>query len=394
MSRWIVPPTPSLQRRFLRRRGAFEPSTAFGPGRITTDLFWARNAIFHGLGMVGLAAGQTVLVPAYVCRSVPEAILAYGAAVEFYRVDRDCRLDLEDIERRIRPGVGAVLAVHYFGMPQAQMSALRESCDRRGLFLIEDCAHILPRPDVDDGPGRYGHISVFSWRKFLPVYDGATLSVCRSVARRRAELARSPIGMQLRSTKDVVDRCRATAQAALAGPKNASDILHPVAAPMAECGESRHIDERPVPLAAVDPNGDLFRPDAVTLPMTWTSRAIRNRSDTAAISEIRRCHWRVLLEATRSSPVTQPLFGELAASSCPWIFPLRFTGLQDAHVLLRRRGIPAATWGGVRPASLPSRMHHETDDLYREIVFLPIHQGLTHSCLTAIVSAMQELASG
>jgi hypothetical protein len=367
----------------------------FGPGRVTTDLFWARNAIFHGLRIVGLAPGHTVLVPAYICRSVPEAILGYGAAVEFYRVDRSCQLDLEDIERRIRPGVGAVLAVHYFGVPQAQMRMLRDLCDRRGLFLIEDCAHTLPRSDVDHGPGRHGHICVYSWRKFLPVYDGATLSTELSAAGRRISLAGAPSVLQLRSAKDVLDRWRATGGAQTAQPGAGTERAVQTTPMGGDGWEPRRAIKRRESLAAVDPNGDAFRPDTVDLPMTWASMAIRNISDLTAVGDVRRRHWQFMLDATRSWDSLQPLHGELEDSCCPWIFPVRFVSVQDAHVLLRKRRIPAATWGGVRPEILPAGAYPEADELYRELVFLPVHQGLSSNDLATIVTeVLAVIASG
>jgi hypothetical protein len=76
---------------------------------------------------------------------------------------------------------------------------------------------------------------------------------------------------------------------------------------------------------------------------------------------------------------------------CPWVFPLFFDGLANAHLLLRSRGIPAVTWGGVRPPAINSVNFPEADFLYDNLVFLPVHQNLTAEALHQVVEAVHEV---
>jgi len=115
-----------------------------------------------------------VLVPAYICASAVEPIEAFGAKVVFYEVGRDCLPDVSDLEAKIDDRTRAVLAVHYFGFP-CGIRQIRKICDRHGLSLIEDCAHVLRGEDGGQPLGTFGEASVFSWRKFLPLYDGGEL---------------------------------------------------------------------------------------------------------------------------------------------------------------------------------------------------------------------------
>jgi perosamine synthetase len=70
-----------------------------------------------------------------------------------------------------------VLVVHYFGFPQPIVK-IKEFCKERGLYLLEDCAHVLQgRTEEGIVLGTSGDISIFSWRKFLPVYDGGQLVI-------------------------------------------------------------------------------------------------------------------------------------------------------------------------------------------------------------------------
>ena len=65
--------------------------------------------------------------------------------------------------------------VHYFGFPQ-DMAAIAELCREQRLYLIEDCAHVFgAQPALE--LGKHGDVSVFSWRKFLPLFDGCDLLI-------------------------------------------------------------------------------------------------------------------------------------------------------------------------------------------------------------------------
>jgi hypothetical protein len=47
------------------------------------------------------------------------------------------------------------------------------------MVLIEDCAHVLCGESEGEPIGTIGDAAVFSWRKFLPLYDGADLVLNR-----------------------------------------------------------------------------------------------------------------------------------------------------------------------------------------------------------------------
>jgi perosamine synthetase len=111
-------------------------------GNAVQHLFWARNAIYHGLSALGLNPGDNVLVPAFHCTSVVEPILQYGAEVKFYDINLDVSPDLEDLRSKIDRKTRAILAIHYFGFPQP-IQKFRELCRAHKLYLIEDCAHVL-----------------------------------------------------------------------------------------------------------------------------------------------------------------------------------------------------------------------------------------------------------
>jgi dTDP-4-amino-4,6-dideoxygalactose transaminase len=363
MEPFIIPRDPQLGLRFLTARA--RRTAPAGPGT-RHRLFWARNGIFHALRAFQVPAGARVLVPAYLCASAVEPILAYGAAVEFYAIRPDLRVDLDDLAARIGHDTKAVLAVHYFGFPQP-MTDLRQLCDARGLWLLEDCAHVLTG-EIDGRPlGTVGDASVFSLRKFLPLYDGAELRVnfdrpgfriawCRTtplfalkVAKNLVEMTSGPLGRALRGRLSVgAWRDRLCS----GGPTGDAHVL------------------------AMDTNSTSFDPAMVDMPMSAMCCFIADHSDVPAIVAQRRRNYHRLQRGLATTGAVAFALGELPTAVCPWILPVFFPGIEQAHLRLRARGIPAVTWGGVRPLGVSAAEFPAADFLYDRLVFLPIHQGL------------------
>lgn len=100
----------------------------------------ARAAIRSACDVLRIGGGDEVLVSAYNCGSEVDPVLASGADVSMYRVDHNCAVDLASIEGRISPRTKAVYVTHYFGFPQRAIVDLKSLCERKGLYLIEDCA--------------------------------------------------------------------------------------------------------------------------------------------------------------------------------------------------------------------------------------------------------------
>jgi dTDP-4-amino-4,6-dideoxygalactose transaminase len=96
-------------------------------GRPVLHLFSGRYALYHGLRLLKIEPGDTVLVPAYHCAVLVDPLVHHGARVRFYRVDRETRPDFDDLEARIAVTARAVVAIHYFGFPQP-IAQLRELC--------------------------------------------------------------------------------------------------------------------------------------------------------------------------------------------------------------------------------------------------------------------------
>ncbi len=135
---------------------------------------FGRHALVEGLIIAGVKKDDRVLLPGFICRDVLSAVNSIGALPSYYAVDKEFKIctSLDDL-----PHAKVILAVNYFGFAQ-NLSPFREYCNRTGAILIEDNAHGLFSQDED---GRFlgtrGDIGIFSFRKTIPIPDGAALVI-------------------------------------------------------------------------------------------------------------------------------------------------------------------------------------------------------------------------
>jgi dTDP-4-amino-4,6-dideoxygalactose transaminase len=144
----------------------------------------------------GIGPGDEVIVPAFTFVASASAARYVGAEPVLCDVTIPLafNIDVEDVERRITSRTRAVIAVHFCGYP-ADLAALRELCDDRGLVLIEDCAQAIGARF--DGSGRrvgtVGELGAFSFfsKKQLCVGEGGMVTTAEEPLAERVRLLRS-----------------------------------------------------------------------------------------------------------------------------------------------------------------------------------------------------------
>lgn len=379
---WLLPQEPSPGWEFFAFLPKLELKGSSGPG--ACRFFWARNAIYHALGALKISRNAHVLLPAYICKTAVEPFVAYGTEVEFYGIDRNCQPDLAEIESKIGPRTEAVLAVHYFGFPQ-EIRAFREICDRHNLALIEDCAHVLRRKTPEIALGAYGDASVFSWRKFVPVYDGGDLSLGKSHSFPQINWQKESQAFTLKVTNSLANRM-------------IDHSPHPLARTAAITIESAkriwkclQVTGPKDALAFLDSNSPSFDHELVNRPMSRMSRWLFRHSDMDGIVSRRKENYLYLENLLRPMKGIRLLHENLPPDVCPLILPLFFDDLPNAHFHLRSLGIPATAWDFVKPQELDLRRFPNAAFLYDNLTFLPIHQSLTRESLNLIGAAVQEV---
>ena len=101
-----------------------------------------RTAIEMGLRAMGIGAGDDVLIPAFVCRSVIDAVLSAGARPVFADIDETLNVTATSIDAALTPRTKCVIVAHLFGAAAAidEIEALLAS---RGIALMDDAAQAL-----------------------------------------------------------------------------------------------------------------------------------------------------------------------------------------------------------------------------------------------------------
>src|SRR5690349_14384894 len=198
---FVVPREQFVSLEFLSWMGENQPSPRTHHARLSFLL--GRHAIFHGLRYLGIAAGDEILLPAYICAAAVEAVKATGATPVFFQVRRDCSFDLDDAERRVSSRTRALVVVHYFGFRKS-LDQANEFARRYDLFIVEDSAHVLENTFQENGEN-VADVSIYSWRKFLPTFYGADLVFNRNHGIKNPPGRRVPLSFELRTIKRILD---------------------------------------------------------------------------------------------------------------------------------------------------------------------------------------------
>jgi dTDP-4-amino-4,6-dideoxygalactose transaminase len=179
------------------RTQAFEQGLADFVGTPHAVTVSSGTAALHlALLAAGVGAGDEVIAPAFTFVASASAARFVGAEPVLCDVKSaaDFNIDPVDVERRITPRTRAVVAVHFCGYP-ADVLALRELCDERGLILIEDCAQAIGARIDDAGRqvGTVGELGTFSFfsKKQLCVGEGGMVTTASDELATQVRLFRS-----------------------------------------------------------------------------------------------------------------------------------------------------------------------------------------------------------
>lgn len=133
--------------------GEIEPFARALAGRLgheeAVPFAFGRMAFYAILRAIRIEPGDEVVIPAFTCRVVADAIAAAGGRPVYVDIDADTmNMDLRLLGSSLGPRTRVVVAQHTFGSP-IDVAALRavllerlaESTDR--VLVVEDCAHAL-----------------------------------------------------------------------------------------------------------------------------------------------------------------------------------------------------------------------------------------------------------
>ncbi len=122
-----------------------------------------RYAIKIALKTLGTRAGDEVILPAFICSSVGEAVIETGATPVFADVAKDdINIDPNGIKDLITNNTKAIVVAHIFGIP-AQIGRLIELSQAQNIPIIEDCCQSFGAKYGGKLTGTWGNFGVFSF---------------------------------------------------------------------------------------------------------------------------------------------------------------------------------------------------------------------------------------
>ena len=108
--------------------------------------------------------GREVIVPTNTFISTPNSVLFAGGKPVFADMNADSlSIDVEDVKKKVTPKTAGVIVVHIAGLICPQINELKQFCDQKGLFLLEDCAHAHGATLNGKKAGTFGNAGCFSF---------------------------------------------------------------------------------------------------------------------------------------------------------------------------------------------------------------------------------------
>ena len=379
---------PALRTKLLLSlaTGASDRGSPFSrPGIHLT--FSGRTALFQACPLLGLTPGDVVLCPAYNCGHEIEPFLRQGVSVRFYGVDRNMRVDLEDLQSRVDERTRAILVTHYFGFPQDRQQ-IGQICLQHGLRLIEDCAHVLLGHHEAANLGTMGDLAIFSIRKFLPVPDGGALLLNDSPIKRPLSLRPPP---WRRTWIKTLEQWRNSFLVPSSSPAHsvANRLVHLLGLPVI-------LARRAWPFSSESPRGSNGRLDYDSDLLSWgmaaTTRRILRIIDLEEVVSRRRENFAFLLESLGDVSGCLPVYTDLPDTVCPLAFPLLTPASEEWTHRLREHGISVTRWWDGFHSAVPWAEFPDSVFLKRNLIALPVHQDLGPRCLDRMVTELRKLA--
>lgn len=351
----------------------------------------ARYAIRHALISLDINCNDEVLLPSYNCGVEIEALNQNSIFnIIFYNVDKFFNIDINDIKSKITRSTKLILVTHYFGFNQS-LEELKLICEKRNIYLLEDCAHAFLSMSGDKWLGSYGDVSIFSFRKTLPIPDGAALVI------------------------------------------NNNNILHPVKGPKPKslvtkysCAE-RHLESlnskllklfyliKYTPVITirawyrlinrlcnnkiiflVHPESNNYYKEIQNWDMSDESLAIMNKLDFVKIKNRRRDNYLLLLDCLKSIDNIFIPRNSLPDGVCPLIFPVYVKDRYLIYESMKKNGYRGHCWWEVFHPAVPWAGFSESAWMKKNLYGLSIHQDLNESLLLDMAktfrSVVKELA--
>jgi hypothetical protein len=348
-----------------------------------------RASILLALEALDVGPGDQVLLPTYHCPTMVAPASGLRAVPVFYPIDAQGGPDLAWLDRQDLGRARALLAAHYFGVPQP-MAALRQWCTARGIALVEDCAHALFGRSGERPVGAWGDIAIGSLTKFLPVPEGGCIIV--NGAAPLPALRRASFTMGVKSVVDILEVGASQNQLTglnglISGGLAGLRRLRGVAALPSEAALAVPPSGADAPGLSADFTVDsALAHRELAAPCRWVAQTLPRER----IVERRRRHFERLLAVLGGRPGLRPLVAQLPPDCAPYVFPLWVDTPDPGYAELRRLAMPVFRWDRLWPG-VPVLPADHGLQWSHHVLQLACHQDLTDAQLESFAAEILRL---
>jgi dTDP-4-amino-4,6-dideoxygalactose transaminase len=335
-----------------------------------------RGAIFHILRSLASPQRTVVLVPAFHCVVLVEAILRAGCQPRFYGVTEDLRIDTRSFLDRIDGKVAAAIGINYLGFPGG-LSTIKHACEDWQIALIEDCSHSFFKCNPIELTGGCGDMAIYSFWKLIPSYAGGGFRVNNS------PLSISPRFDRRSIVNGMVQLKQMFEQAMTVEPESLAARWFQVLENFRLKLKKQTATEVEAAAIATAETRYPFQPELAFTTIPAISRRVLQCSDLAEIAVARRRNFTALTAAIGDSRLVRPLFPTLSDRVVPYALPATVPNRSRHDIRLREKGVPLFTFGEILHPSLAQRedscsaVRKVADRLSSELVCFSIHQDLS-----------------
>jgi dTDP-4-amino-4,6-dideoxygalactose transaminase len=130
----------------------------------------ARLALRFLLGSAAAkSAKRRVLISSFNCRHVRDAAVKAGLAVDTFDLANPTgQFDWDQVGRSLTDEHLAIVVPHFYGIP-TDFSAMTPTARRKGVLIVEDCAHAIGASIAGSPAGQLGDAAVFSFNYDKPI---------------------------------------------------------------------------------------------------------------------------------------------------------------------------------------------------------------------------------
>jgi dTDP-4-amino-4,6-dideoxygalactose transaminase len=165
------------------------------------------SALEIALRSLNLKSGDEVLVPTNTFAATAAVVVHAGGKPVFTDIDsKTLCIDLANVKKHTTKKTKGVMAVHIGGLICPEIQAIREFCEDKTMFLIEDAAHAQGSLLDKKPAGSFGAAGCFSFypTKVMTTGEGGMITTDRDDVAKKAEVLRDQ-GKESFSGNDIIE---------------------------------------------------------------------------------------------------------------------------------------------------------------------------------------------